>query len=834
MRKVIGVKRKLHLICNAHLDPVWQWEWEEGAAAAVSTFRAAASFCEEYGGFVFNHNEALLYRWIEEYEPELMVRIKRLVEQGRWHIMGGWYLQPDCNMPSGESIVRQIIMGRTYFRNTFGAKPTTSINFDSFGHSRGLVQIMKQAGFDSYLFMRPEAQWAGPQQEFMWVGFDGSEVMAFQVQNGYNSLLGQSRSKLERWLQEHPDKQLGMVLWGVGNHGGGPSRTDLDQIGQLMKERQDHIDIVHSTPECYFSELSCQAGSLPRFENDLNPRFVGCYTSMIRIKQKHRLLENELYATEKMLASAAMQGFLVYPKQEMDDAFHDLMVSEFHDILPGSSVQPAEESALRLMDHGLEIASRLKARAFFALASGQQQAREGEYPILVYNPHPYPVRGSFECEFMLADQNWNEEFSMPVVFQDGARIPSQPEKEFSNLTLDWRKRVVFHAELAPSSMNRFDCRIELLPRKPQPQLNPDQGVYRFATGELEVVINAFTGLMDRYRVQGVDYLKPGAFLPQVIADNEDPWRMDTNRFEPVIGQFRLMDPGAGTDFSGVKGVMLPSVRVVEDGEVRTVIEAVLEYGRSALCMTYKLPKRGTKVEVQVRLYWNEKDKLLKLAIPTCLEQSTYQGQTVYGVQKLPVDGTESVAQKWTMLADEQAAVSLINNGVYGSDAQDGVMRPTLIRGSGYTAHPIEQRPIMPTDRFSPRIDQGERSYTFWLNAGQRIDRLERIDREASGLNEKPYALSFFPHGEGRLPQQAAVLDDPVIQLTAMKRTEDNRGYAIRLFEPTGTSRSTTIRIPCFGLQRQVNFKGFELKTLFIDPLERTISECTLLESTMEG
>ena len=128
-------KTSLHLICNAHLDPVWLWEWEEGAAAALSTFRTAADLCEEFDGFIFNHNEAILYQWVEEYEPALFARIQKLVRQGRWHIMGGWFLQPDCNMPAGESFVRQIAYGRRYFQKKFGARPTTAINFDSFGHT---------------------------------------------------------------------------------------------------------------------------------------------------------------------------------------------------------------------------------------------------------------------------------------------------------------------------------------------------------------------------------------------------------------------------------------------------------------------------------------------------------------------------------------------------------------------------------------------------------------------------------------------------------------------------------------------------------------------------
>ncbi len=130
--------KSIHLICNAHLDPVWLWEWQEGAAETLATFRTAADLCEELDGFVFNHNEVILYQWVEEHEPELFERIRTLVNVGKWHIMGGWYLQPDCNMPSGESFVRHALLGKRYFLDRFGVEPKTAINFDPFGHTRGL------------------------------------------------------------------------------------------------------------------------------------------------------------------------------------------------------------------------------------------------------------------------------------------------------------------------------------------------------------------------------------------------------------------------------------------------------------------------------------------------------------------------------------------------------------------------------------------------------------------------------------------------------------------------------------------------------------------------
>ncbi|WP_442953085.1 glycoside hydrolase family 38 C-terminal domain-containing protein [Paenibacillus sp. Soil750] len=421
---------------------------------------------------------------------------------------------------------------------------------------------------------------------------------------------------------------------------------------------------------------------------------------------------------------------------------------------------------------------------------------------------------------------------MPVVYQDGMRIPSQAEKEHSNLNLDWRKRVVFEAQLLPSTMNRFDCRIELLPSKPTPQVVLEGGDIHFRTPSLNIVINTQTGLMDQYIVKGIPYLKEGAFQPLAITDNGDPWRMDTDGFENVKGAFRLMSPEEGTAFSGITEGTLPSVRVIEDGEVRTVIESLLMYGHSAVVITYKLPKNGTEIEIHERVFWQEKDTMLKLAIPTVLDEGIYAGQTIFGVQSLETDGTEVVAQKWTALMSEtdNVAITLINDGIYGSDCSNGVIRPSLLRGAAYTAHPILDRPLMPNDRFSPRIDQGERMFRFWLNAGPKSERLRCIDREALQWNEKPYALSFFPHGEGQIPATAVQLDDDVIQMTAFKRAEQGEDtYILRLFEPTGLARSTVVRIPSMDLEIRLEFNGFEVKTCKLDKRMRTIIEYELME-----
>lgn len=823
---------KLHLICNAHLDPAWLWQIEEGAGEALSTFRIAADFCESFDGFVFNHNEVILYQWVEEYDPALFKRIQKLAAEGRWHIMGGWYLQPDCNMPSGESFVRQILAGRRYFAEKFGVRPTTAINFDPFGHTRGLVQIMSKAGFDSYIVCRPgDNDCPLPGDEFVWVGYDGSEVIGHRAYKAYLSGRGRAHIKVEGFMTDYPDKRVGMVLWGIGNHGGGPSKIDLENLQELRTRTATH-EIVHSTPEAYFAELRAGGAVLPRHEGDLNPWAVGCYTSQIRIKQKHRLLENELYAIEKMMSSAALQGLAAYPHKELQEAQEDLLKAEFHDILPGSSIRLVEEDSLRLMDHGLELLSRLKARAFFALTAGEAKAKEATVPLFLYNPHPYKVKGVFECEFQLPESSKGQ-FANPVVFRDGVRQKSQVEKELSNLYIDWRKRVVFYAELEPSSMNRFDCGVEFMPEKPKPELAAQGGKLVFDSGVLRVVINTATGFVDEYSVNGVPMLKEQAFRPIVMEDRDDSWGQ-VHSFPKQAGTFKLMSKARAKRYSGLKGKPLESVRVIEDGAVRTVVEALFEYRESMIAMRYNLPKAGTELRLDLVVHWNEKRSLLKLAIPTALTMPRYRGQVAYGADDLRMEGREVVSQKWTAAVSDQdgLAFSCINNGIYGSDMTDGEIRLTLLRSPGYSALPGGSMPhnTMPADRFSDRIDQGERRYSFWFSAGSAAERLAAIDREALAWNEQPYALTYFPSGAGEKALPLATLSDESVLMTAFKRAEDNEDdYIVRLFEPTGTARKTTLSLPPLGISESVSLNPFEIRTYRVCVRQRRLAEETLLE-----
>ncbi len=821
-------RKTLHLICNAHIDPVWQWDWEEGAAEAVSTFRCAADFCETFDGFVFCHNEAQLYEWIEEYEPALFARIGKLIGEGKWHVMGGWQLQPDCNMPSGEAIFRNLLTGRRYFVDRFGVKPTTAINFDPFGHSRGLVQILVRSGYDSYMFMRPDEGFCHlPADLFEWVGYDGSSVMGARAVGGYNSGRGNAIEKVRGFA--HTTKEgnapVNFCLWGVGNHGGGPSRKDIADIEAAMPDFDAaQIQVLHSTPEGFFADVKARSGALPRHEGDLNRWAVGCYTSQIRVKQKYRQLEDTYFFCEKLLTRLSLIETFPYPETEMEQALHDLLFVQFHDALPGSSIQPVEESCLRILDHGLEILSRLRARAFFAMCKDQKPAREGSIPILCCNPHPYPVEGDFTVEFMLADQNWSGTFTLPIVKKDGEEIPCQVEKEDSNIPLDWRKRVCFRAVLAPMQITRFDCDL-IQAEKPIPSLPETDDHILFDSGRMQVKINRTTGLVDALVADGISYLANGALSIDIYADSEDPWGMTISGWHEKIGTFTLLDEEKGTKLSALPA-RVPSVRIVEDGAVRSVIEAVFGYGDSAAVVRYILSKNEPSLDLSLRIRCAETRKLFKLRFPFDSVAADGVAQVIFGEEPLVKGGIENSMQRYVRLFDDAKSMTVLNKGSYGCSMEENDLLISLLRTAAYTAHPIGDKPILPTHHHSAWIEQGERLFAFSLRFGKRADA-----REAQVYGESPMILSFFPCGEYVNAQPAKApfaLSDDAILVSAFKPAMDKNGTILRLFNPEKRENDTTLTLQ--GGAYPLRFSPFEIKTLRL--VDGDIIPCAMTEEPL--
>ena len=820
--------RKIHLICNAHLDPVWLWRWEEGCCEALSTFRVAENFTDKFRGFTFNHNEAILYQWVKENEPDLYERIRKKVKEGSWHIMGGWYLQPDCNMPSGESIIRNIIEGRLFFREEFGKVPTTAINFDSFGHSLGLVQILNLAGYDSYVVCRPaKDNFDFPDQNYLWKGFNGSQVLVHRSDENYNSVHGHAAQELDDFLKRTKNEEISLFLWGVGDHGGGASAKDLEDLKKLIEEEKEY-EIFHSDTESFFKELQESGKEFPVVERGLNPVAEGCYTSQIRVKQKHRLLENEIYSGEKMFSAAALLYGWKYPKEAVSEAVKDLLFSEFHDALPGSGTQLVEEDTLRLLDHGLEIMSREKMKAAIVLTAGEEKIKDGSSCAFLYNPHPYEITGQFSFEVGLPKQNWENVFYYPSAFCNGEPVKTQSEMESSHFCIDWRKKVVIEATLKPACMNRVDVSFHAVPARPVYESIAGKKEYVFENGQMSVVVNTATGLLDSYKVEGVEYIKPASFQLRACDDTYNSWGL-SGCGSYGVRNLELLTPHEGSAFSGLGDKVIPSVRVIEDGEVRTVVETLFGWHDSKAYQRYIFPKKGTSIEIETGVYWNEKDTFLKLHIGTDMEEGDYLGQVMFGREKLKQGGQEVVAQKWNCLTNGQKALAVINCGNHGSCVRNGEIGITLLRSAGYSAADGNFECTLHEERHTVRMEQGERIFRFWVMAGEHQEILDSLDKEAQIFNEVPYGFALSPSGNGQKKGTFFTIDNPAVILSACKKAERKDGYVLRVYEAAGKENNARIAFSGLDTACEVRLNPYEIKTLYFDVEKCTIKETDLLD-----
>lgn len=806
--------KEIYLLCNAHLDPVWLWQRREGMAEAISTFRVAAAFCEEYDGFIFNHNESVLYEWVEENEPELFKKIQKLVRDGKWHIMGGWYLQPDCVMPSGESFIRQMEIGRRYFTEKFGVKTKTAVNFDSFGHTRGLVQILKKSGFENYIFHRPYN--IVKEDDFIWKGYDGSEIIGHRSYGGYNSGKGKATEKIDRFVADAIEGP-NLLAWGIGDHGGGPSKIDLDKIKEYISEHKDII-VKHSSCDEYFSLLD-KSKLDTVIDTSMVHCMVGCYTSMVRIKQLHRALENELSLCEKMIAVSEID----YDRNELENAEKALLFCEFHDILPGSMIKSAEEDSVRLLSYGREIASKICAKAFFKLCEGQTEGVSGEIPVLVFNPNPYAVVQDIEVEFQLEDQNWNDNEVTIVSVRDeeGRYLPAQNEQEESNLNLDWRKRIVFRAELKPMCINRFDCELKRISaeRRPIGKCEEREDSFVIKNDRMEVHISKKTGLLEKYAVDGRDYISSGSGKINVCKDNEDPWGMTVDSFNEKIGEFVLVSKEEANAFNGYPDEDFENVRVIENGDVRCKIQATFKNRNSFAVITYSVPKNDAYIDIHVRTFINDVNTMFKLSFTTEFENPDAISQMAFGREKMEKEGKEVVCQKWCGLFEADTALAVFNRGTHGYSVNGNEINISLLRTAVYSAHPIRDRKIVDADRFSNHIDMGEREFDFRLTTD-----IAHLDKDAESYNQPSYALAFFPSGSGKKKDTSVLVANDNIIMTGYKKLA-NGDIRVHLYNSTDEKAETELKIQHNTFK--LSFTPFEVKSYRISG--EKISECELTE-----
>lgn len=794
--------KKMHLICNAHIDPLWLWNWSDGIAAGVSTFSAAVELSEKFD-YIFCHNESLLYEAIKEYAPRLFIKIKELVKAGKWHIMGGWYLQSDCNFPEGETINRCLNRGLSFFEREFGMRPETAISFDSFGHSRGLVQILAGNGYKNYIICRPmKDEWMPESELFYWDGYDGSMIKVFRAGEHYNSKRGHAVDKI---MQELCKKdEVSAVLWGVGNHGGGPSATDLKMISELMKNSE--TEILHSTPDAFFRDIKISPQM--RFSNSLQNCMPGCYTSMSTVKTRFRCAESLYYTTEILATYANLKKGAEYPDKLLDSAMDDILKCSFHDILPGTCIRDGEKFAVNRLGSAVSKLEDIRIKSIYKLMEGEEKAREGEYPIFVFNPEPVAVKTILTCEFILADQNYENYWLLPEAELGGKKLSVQLIRESSNLPLDWCKRILIECELPPMQLSRISVYFTRGEKPVIKKFFADKIFVHNACGRTALLDTA-TGLISSLKFNGEKCFGKDLLQPVVYADVADPWMMEKRYLKGYEGYgipFELLKLKEVSEFVGAGEESAPCYRL-EKGDVCTRVESLYGYNRSRMKLTYTFYENRPEIDIDIGVLWNERNRVLKLELP--IEKGIPLVQGMLGREKIVCDGSEHVMQKWVGVENNGKIYAILNSGLYGCSVKEGVLSINLLRGTTYTSYPLNDLPMLRADGYVPSMDLGWHEFKLRIGCYEQ----DEVDVEAIRFNRTLCAMNLFPvpvYDRVKTDELPITINSKAVFMLAMKNC--NGGTIMRFYNADDKIKETTLKVGEKAIE--LRFKPYEVISVF--------------------
>jgi alpha-mannosidase len=818
-------KPAVHLICNAHLDPVWQWRWEEGASEALATFRNAADILEEHPELVFCHNEAVLYRWVERLDPALFRRIRVLIAGGRWAVSGGWFIQPDLNLPGTESLIRHIAEGRRYFQDAFGAAPRVAYNFDSFGHGAGLPQILRLAGYEMYIHMRPQSgELALPADLYRWRGADGTEIPAYRISVG---LYHTERDNIEARLRAGVAQALELgrdvpVFWGLGNHGGGATREDLRKIDRF-RTRERRVRILHSTPDLFFAAVRAAAGAAPVFEGGLERVFTGCYTSLSRLKRRAAASLAGLAQSEALAAAAWWLRGREFPGDELEEAWRLHLFNDFHDIITGSCVEPAEHDALDMYGRAEDAARRIRLGAAAALAGIGSHGPP--LPLVVLISNPSLPRGPVEFECM-ADYRpfWKGKWHLRLFRADGSEVVCQEEQPEALLPFnDWRRRLSFIDDLPGVGAARYELRAfegpapkntrmgrrrgEDAGRRAPRGLNATPPSSASSIAPPAVRISRESGLLrSLVTPDGLECLAGLLFEPLVVEDTGDSWGTGCGSYRKIVGRFRARQPSV----------------VAARGPVRTIRQSVLFFRKSRIVMdAYSYPD-WPALEFRLRITWNEERRRLKLRIPTAFAGAAVLCEVPGAAVRRPADGEERVHGRWLLVEGKRdgraAALGIADNGQHGFDFKDGEVRLSVLRSAAYCHERGFRIGEVPARKFS---DVGVHDVRFLVTAGTPDAVRALLPGLADHLNAPPAAYAHLPFGRKQGDRAELLsLSPSCIRLLACKPAWDGAALVVRLQETVGRPTGARLVVAPRAARKRVDillaFEPFEIKTIRIE------------------
>lgn len=753
----------VHATGHAHIDVAWLWTLSQTRRKSERTFHTVIRLMEQFPDYHFTQSQPQLYQFVREDQPKLFDSIKQRVREGRWEPIGGMWVEADCNLSGAESLARQFLLGRTFFREHFGVDAESPILWlpDVFGYAWALPQLIHQAGLK--YFMTIKIGWSQynrlPYDTFLWKGIDGTEILTHfstvpdpgHFASTYNAMAN-AREALGTWKnfqQKELQRDL-LMAYGYGDGGGGPTREMLENI-EVMQEFPALPRVKQSSAKAFFEAIAPLTGSrmMPTWNGELYLEYHrGTYTTQSRNKRANRKSEFLLHDAEFIAAYASLVTDYEYPATGFRDAWRTVCLNQFHDIIPGSSIGAVYEDSQQQYAELAEHVIQIRAEALEALS----EKLYGD--VLVVNATSFTQR---DLVFIPGDASRR-------LTRDGVLVASQTAE--SGLWADL-------GELAPYSVIALQATPDDRPQTDiHPQhLNPTPrhtSPLVLENNSLRVEFNKngdITRIFDK--VANREVLPPGEVANQFQAFEDRPSEWDAWDIE-IFYDDKMWPAEPAT-----------SIEMIEYGELRQTIEIKRQILNSYYTQRISLHYNSPRLDFDTHIEWNERHILLKVAFPVNVlsPYATYDIQ--WGNVQRPTHHNtswdwarfETCAHKWVDLSEGNYGVSLLNDCKYGHDIHDHVIRLTLLRS--------------PT-RPDPTADFGEHhfKYSLYPHTGSWN---EETQREAYLLNDPILVYRSNVEGSGSAEHPSTLrsllsVSAHNVIVETIKRAEDDDGIIVRLYE----------------------------------------------------
>jgi alpha-mannosidase len=789
----------LHLTGNSHIDAAWLWPWTETVDTVKNTFSTALQLMNEYPTYTYTQSAAAYNDWMARDYPEIDAQIKKRIKEGRWEVVGGMWVEPDLNMPDGESTARSLLIGKRWYQQHYGVDVRIGWNPDSFGYNWQLPQIYKKSGVD--YFVTQKMEWNDtnklPFKLFWWESPDGSKVLTYFPHDYANTNLNPVRLSVD--LAQAREYATGLTdmldLFGVGDHGGGPTRAMLDEGLHWMQPSRIVPKMEFGTAQPWFStvenELAPQSPEwdyrsiaqgyhepppvegkidIPTWKSEMYFEYHrGVFTTQANHKRNMRESSEWALNAEKYASLAWLDGN-PYPGDDLTEDWKKITFNQFHDLAAGSGIGVIYQDAQKDYDAVRWSTNEISAKALKTVAA-HIDTRVGQgVPVLVFNPLGWARSGNVTVDVQMPAATPD----VSVLDSHGAVLPSEAlSKDATTNTF----HLLVEARDVPSLGYEV---LRVVPGKRPFASDLKVNGTTLENAALRVVVDPKNGCITSL------YDKKAGF--ETLAEGSCGNELQTFKDTPKDYDAWNIDPGT-LDVPPTRITDADSVEVVEHGPMRASIRVTRHWQSSKFVQEIQLDAGSDEAAVVNDIDWHETHVLLKDAFALSATSPFATYEIPYGTIQRPTTRNNSWekaqfevgAQRWADLGNEQHGFSLINESKYGYDGVGNLLRLTLLRS-----------PVWP----DPNADRGHHHFSFALYPHAGDWKQAMTVRHGFDFNYKLHAMQVEAH-TGSLPAQhsfVGVTPDDLV-LTAMKKAEDSHALVFHFYEWAGKGGSAQLRVP---------------------------------------